>query len=174
MKKLCIKVFVFSLISLFISQTAHSEYSISREYSNEYYKIDVEYEVVSEKVDPATFTGWNYYHKVCVGCHDVGGTGTEIAPDLTERIKRLTPDQFNLKVLHQTTVKFTLDDWMKMEDSMYEELMKQWQRDKGELATMPKWRNNPAVRDNVDNIYRYLKARSDGVLGPDKPGIIKD
>ena len=174
MKKLPIKLYLLSSLCLLISLAVRAEYNISREYSTEYYKVEAEYEVVSEKVDPATFTGWNLYHKVCVGCHDVGGTGTDMAPDLTERIKRLTPDQFNLKVLHQTTVKFTLDDWMRMEDSMYAELMKQWQREKGELATMPKWRNNPAVRDNVDNIYRYLKARSDGVLGPDKPGIIKD
>ncbi len=33
---------------------------------------------------------------------------------------------------------------------------------------MPPWSTNKLVMDNLDNIYAYLKARSDGVLGEGK------
>jgi hypothetical protein len=32
---------------------------------------------------------------------------------------------------------------------------------------MKPFKNNKRVIDNLDNIYAYLKARSDGVLGPE-------
>ena len=114
------------------------------------------------------------YHNTCVGCHGVGGVGSEIAPDLTERVKILSSEQFRLKVLHTTIVRFTADDWRNMEDAMFEEIVKQQQRDKGELATMPRWEYNPTVKEYVQNIYRYLKARADGVIGPGKPGLLKE
>lgn len=34
---------------------------------------------------------------------------------------------------------------------------------------MPPWKNNKLVMGNIDKIYAYLKARSDGVLGEGKP-----
>jgi mono/diheme cytochrome c family protein len=34
---------------------------------------------------------------------------------------------------------------------------------------MPPWITNKKVIDNIDKIYAYLKARSDGVLGEGKP-----
>lgn len=57
---------------------------------------------------------------------------------------------------------------------MFEEILKQEQRDRGELANMPPWDNNPVIKENVHNIYRYLKARSDNVIGPNKPGLLKE
>ena len=37
---------------------------------------------------------------------------------------------------------------------------------KGNPGTpMPPFKNNKRVMDNLDNIYAYVKARSDGVLG---------
>lgn len=132
------------------------------------------YRVIDNNVDPATFTGWRVYHNVCVECHGVGGSGTGVAPDLTQSIKQLTPAEFRIKVLHTYAVRYTLDDWRTMEQAMYEEIVKQEQRDRGMLETMPRWQYNPAVRGNIQNIYRYLKARSDGVIDQQKPGILKD
>jgi len=34
---------------------------------------------------------------------------------------------------------------------------------------MPPWKNNKKVVDNLDKLYAYVKARSDGALGEDKP-----
>lgn len=76
--------------------------------------------------------------------------------------------------MHTTIVRFTGDDWRNMEQALFEEITKQERRDTGELATMPRWKHNPAVKAHVYNIYRYLKARADGVIGADKPGILKE
>jgi mono/diheme cytochrome c family protein len=124
------------------------------------------YRVLDGKVDSATFVGWSVFHHACVGCHGVGGVGSEIAPDLTESIIQLSPEEFRIKVLHQYAIKF--------EQAMFEEIQKQELRDRGELATMPHWENNPIIKENVQNIYRYLKARSDGAIGPGKPKILKE
>lgn len=134
----------------------------------EYYKVQ------DGNVDPATFMGYNVYHSVCVGCHGVGGTGTESVPNLAENIKQFSPSEFQIKVLHKYAVQFSTDHWKIMEESMLKEVLKQQQRDQGELADMPRWEKNPVVRENVQNIYRYLQARSDGVIGEDKPGLLKD
>ncbi len=126
------------------------------------------------KVDAATFIGYTTYNSVCISCHGVGAVGTDVAPDLTtESMDRLSPEQFRLKVMHRTTVKFTTDDWLNMEESMFMEIAKQESRKKGELETMPRWQHNPTVTRNVNNIYRYLKARAANAIGPGKPGLLK-
>ena len=125
------------------------------------------------KVDPATFVGWSAYNHACVGCHGVGAVGTEAGADLTEVADKMSPEQFRLRVLHKNVLRFTSDDWRAMEQSMMEEIIKQEKRDSGELADMPRWEYNQFVQVHVNNIYRYLKARADGAIGPDKPGILK-
>lgn len=132
------------------------------------------YRVVDGKVDPDTLIGYNVFHQVCVGCHGVGGVGMEPNPDLTRSMERLSAELFRIKVLHKFAVRFSTDDWKDMEQSMLEEIRKQEKRDRGELITMPHWENNPMVTNNVYRVYRYLKARADGVIGPDKPGLLKD
>ena len=132
------------------------------------------YKAKDGNVDPATFIGWSAFHNTCVSCHGVGATGTEAGPDLTEITDRLSPAQFRLRVLHRKVLRFTSDDWRAMEQALYEEIIKQEKRDQGELAKMPRWEYNPVVTEYVDNIYRYLKARADGAIGPDKPGILKE
>ncbi|MBL1141558.1 MAG: hypothetical protein HND53_05940 [Proteobacteria bacterium] len=132
------------------------------------------FQVEDGNVDPETFIGYTTYHSVCVSCHGVGAVGTEVAPDLTtEMMDSLTLEQFRLKVMHRTIVKFTTDDWLNMEESMFNEIAKQESRDKGTLETMPRWQHNPLVMKNIDNIYRYLRARAANAIGPDKPGILK-
>lgn len=72
----------------------------------------------------------------------------------------LTLKQFRLKVMHRKIVRFTNDDWLALEDSMFEEIQKQESRDKGEMQTMPRWMYNPIVKKNISSIYRYLRAGS--------------
>jgi cbb3-type cytochrome c oxidase subunit III len=157
-----LKIITHMFLLILISQTAsadnHSEY----------------YQAKDGKVDAATFIGWSTYHSVCVSCHGVGAVGSETAPDLTEIADRLSPEQFRLKVMHRTIVKFTTDDWLNMEESMYKEIAKQESRDKGALENMPRWKHNPMVSRNVTNVYRYLKARADNAIGPKKPGVLKE
>ena len=159
MRYLKIILSLFLLISL-------SQIALARD-NSEYYQAK------DGKVDSATFIGWTTYHSVCVSCHGVGAVGNETSPDLTEVADKLSPEQFRMKVMHRTIVKFTADDWMSMEENMFKEIAKQERRDLGELETMPRWKHNPNVTNNVSNIYRYLKARADNAIGTDKPGLLK-
>jgi hypothetical protein len=34
---------------------------------------------------------------------------------------------------------------------------------------MPSWNANVQVMENIDQLYAYLKARSDGAIGVEKP-----
>lgn len=160
------KALAGTFLSLAVIQLTHANGEPEPE--SGYYKVE------DGKVDPATFIGWSNYHNACVGCHGVGGVGTEVAPDLTESVNRLSPAEFRIKVLHQYAIRFTQDDWRDMEEAMFEEILKQEQRDAGELENMPRWENNPVVKENVHNIYRYLKARADGAIGPDRPEVMKE
>jgi len=156
-----LKFFTQILLFAFLSQTALADDG------SEYYQAE------DGKVDAATFIGWSTFHSVCVSCHGVGAVGSEVAPDLTEMIARYSPEQFRLKVMHTTIVRFTTDDWLNMEESMYKEIAKQEHRNKGELEKMPRWKYNPNVTRNITNIHRYLRARADNAIGPGKPGILR-
>jgi cbb3-type cytochrome c oxidase subunit III len=162
-----IKPILHLLLLVSINQIA-----FANEHGHQDVKTDL-YQVSHGKVDAATFIGWSMYHNACVNCHGVGGVGSDIAPDLTEIADRLSPEQFRLKVMHNTIIRFTGDDWRNMEQALFEEIAKQEKRDAGELETMPRWKHNPAVTANIKNIYRYLKARADGVIGTKKPGLLK-
>ena len=155
-------------ILLIITQTVFADNESSQKYETEYYRAE------NGKIDPDTFLGYNVYHHVCVACHGVGGVGTDLTPDLTESLDYLSPVQFEIKVLHKFAIIFSTDDWLNMEQAMFEEIVKRKQQEQSEMVDMPRWEYNPMVSRNVQNIYRYLKARSDGVIGTDKPGLLKD
>ena len=137
-------------------------------------RIDTEYYSVSgNSVDADTFRGYSSYHQACVSCHGVGGEGSPGMPSLLKTVEGMSMATFEVKVLHRVAVRFSTDDWHNLEEAMFKEILKQQKRDSNELASMPKWENNPMVSENVQNIYRYLKARADGVLNEEKPGILK-
>ena len=58
-----------------------------------------EYRIVAGRVDRGTYLGWRVFHSVCFGCHGSGGTGTDLAPNLVERVRTMTPRDFANKVL---------------------------------------------------------------------------
>jgi Cytochrome C oxidase, cbb3-type, subunit III len=163
-----IKPVLETVILLFVTQMIFAADETSRQFETEYYRVE------NGKIDPDTFLGYNIYHHVCVGCHGVGGVGTDLTPNLTKSLAHLSPAQFEIKVLHKFAIKFSTDDWMNMEQAMFEEIIKRKQQEQGEMMDMPRWEHNPIVSRNVEKIYRYLKARSDGVIGVDKPGLLKD
>jgi mono/diheme cytochrome c family protein len=166
--RLCLLSFLKGLMLIFFAQAAVADQDSATESSTEFYRV------TGNSVDANTFVGYNVYHQVCVRCHGVGGEGSDFAPNLIDSIEYLSPVQFKIKVLHRFAVKFSNEDRVGMEQAMFEEIRKQNQRDEGALANMPRWENNPMVSENIQNIYRYLKARADGVIGADKPDLLKD
>ena len=87
------------------------------------------------KVDANTMKGFRAWRSAaCDRCHGPNQEGM-VGPSLINSLKTLTKDQF------VTTVK-------------------NGRLDKG----MPSFGSNPAVTDNIDQLYAYLKGRSDGAI----------
>jgi len=128
------------------------------------------YQVIDGKVDQATYIGWRVFHSACYGCHGVDATGTSVAPNLVERISDIKAEEFVDKVLERYRIVMPAsdvrgDDSTAIRQAFLEQVLKY---ERGELI-MPTWRKDPNVRPHVLDIYGYLKARSDGELGPGRP-----
>lgn len=98
------------------------------------------------KVDIHTYKGFLYYGDECHRCHGPGGEGSSYAPALVNSLKTMTKEQFEETVINGKKEVNTAND-----------------------RVMPAFGLNPDVAENLDNIYSYLKARSDGVLGRGHP-----
>ena len=136
------------------------------------------YHVIGNEVDGNTFLGWRQYEHSCIGCHGPGGSGSDIAPDLTVSLSRLSPAEFETKVLHRYMIAIPGDEIndssrTAVREAILAEISKQELRDQGEPA-MPQWKNNPAVLERVKNLYSYLKARADGVIGTERLELLKE
>jgi mono/diheme cytochrome c family protein len=97
------------------------------------------YRVIDGRIDPDTVEGWKVYRGIgtCATCHGPVGQGG-VGPPLIESLKE--------KISRETFAEVVAN---------------------GRSGTMMKpFRTNKSVMDKLDNIYAYLKARADGVLGP--------
>ena len=98
------------------------------------------------KVDMTTYKGYLYYGDQCMRCHGPDGAGSSYAPNLTQ----------SLKVMSKEQVENTIINGRKHVDSSNDKVM-------------PAFGTNEDVVENMDNIYAYLLARSDGALGRGHP-----
>lgn len=98
------------------------------------------------RVDKGTYNGYRRYGEACLRCHGPDGLGSSYAPDLTDSLKRLSKEQFEEVVINgRQNVSASSD------------------------KVMPAFGTNEDVVDYLDDIYAYLKARSDGALGRGRP-----
>ena len=97
-------------------------------------------------VDWYTFSGFRRYHSECHVCHGPDGEGSTYAPGLLDPVKRLGYAQFLAIVAGG---------------------MEEIRTDK--QSKMPALGDNANVMCYIDDIYIYLKARSDGVLPRGRP-----
>ena len=101
---------------------------------------DKPYQIINGNIDNNTLEGWKTYNGGgCGGCHGRGGSGG-VASNLAASpiIKNDDRDKFKDYVTN------------------------------GYPGTLMKpHKNDGRVMDNLDNLYNYLKARVDGVLGPE-------
>ena len=89
------------------------------------------------KVDTRTLNGWRTWRALaCERCHGAAQEGM-VGPSLVNSLKTLTKDQFK-----ETVLKGRID--------------------KG----MPNFDGSKMVVENIDNLYAYLKGRSDGAIQP--------
>ncbi len=109
------------------------------------------YVVKDGKVDKGTFNGWRRYTESCLRCHGPDGAGSSYAPVLLESLKSMSEDDFNEVVVNgRVDVK------------------------PGKQSVMPAFGTVEDVVLYLHDIYAYLKARSDGVLGRGRPPRIGD
>lgn len=136
------------------------------------------YLVIDGKVDRATYTGWQLFSENCAQCHGPGAIGTGVAPDLTERVSRLTLDQFRIRVLHRYFLTVPLNEAISEGSPALGEIMLEAVQARAErqvpATDMPLWRHNPDVRNHIADLYAYLAARADGVIGPGIPELLPE
>ena len=139
--------------------------------------IPGDYRIIDGKVDRGTYNGWRVFHTACFSCHGVGGVGTDVAPNLVDRVKDMTPRAFASRVLTSyrivaPTNGSNSDDAEALRQAMLEDIMRR-QRGAGSEVRMPAWESDPEVSPHVLDLLAYLSARADG-LGPGKPERIAD
>ena len=106
-----------------------------------------EYVVQDGKVDKATFNGYRRFHGTCHACHGQDAMGGSFAPSLVESLKTLDYEEFKKVIMEGRQVTNA----------------------SGGVNAMPSFANDKNITKHLDDIYRYIAARSDGVLGGGRP-----
>lgn len=106
-----------------------------------------EYVVEEGKVDKGTYNGYRRFHGTCHACHGQDAMGSSFAPSLIDSLQGLSYEEFKATVLEG----------------------RQSQSAAGGVNAMPAFANDKNVTKHLDDIYRYLSARADGVLDPGRP-----
>jgi len=106
-----------------------------------------QYVVMDGQVDKATFNGYRRYHGTCHACHGQDAMGGSFAPALTESLKTVD---------YETFVKTVMEG-------------RQATTATGAVSAMPAFSEDPNVTKHLDDIYRYLSARAEGVLPAGRP-----
>jgi mono/diheme cytochrome c family protein len=103
------------------------------------------YVVKDGKIDKAGFNGWRRYTESCLRCHGPDGAGSSYGPSLVDSLKEMSEEDFKEVVMNGrvSTVRAN--------------------------SVMPPFGMVEDVALYIDDIYAYLKARSDGVLARGRP-----
>ena len=109
------------------------------------------YTVENGKVDKKTYNGWRRYTESCLRCHGPDGAGSSYAPSLVDSAKIMSQDQFNEIVVNGRT-----------------------NVNAANQNVMPPFGTVEDVVTYLDDIWAYLKARADGVVGRGRPPRIGD
>lgn len=108
------------------------------------------YNIKDGKVDWYTFIGYEMYGANCLACHGPDALGSSYAPSLVDSLKALTTDQvLGTIVAGKSNV------------SASQELV------------MPAFGVNKNVMCYLQPIYVYLRARSDGAWGRERPSDVE-
>jgi mono/diheme cytochrome c family protein len=94
------------------------------------------------QVDRGTYVGWRTFHGICHTCHAQDALGSTFAPDLLERMRQIDKAEFMKSLAEGYT---------------------------GQVGVMPPWSQDPNVSKYFEELWSYLKARSDGALLPGRP-----
>jgi mono/diheme cytochrome c family protein len=106
---------------------------------------DKPYVVKDGKIDRAGFNGWRRYTESCLRCHGPDGSGSSYGPSMVDSLKEMSEEDFKEVVINGrvSTVRPN--------------------------SVMPPFGMVEDVALYIDDIYAYLKARSDGVVARGRP-----
>jgi methanol metabolism-related c-type cytochrome len=104
------------------------------------------YTIQDGRVDKNTFNGYRRYGESCLRCHGPDGAGSSYAPDLTQSLQSMTKDQFDETVINGRK-----------------------NVNQANENVMPAFGTTEDVVDYLDDIYAYLKGRSDGKIPRGRP-----
>jgi mono/diheme cytochrome c family protein len=104
------------------------------------------YKVENGRADEHTFRGYLFYGENCLRCHGPDGSGSSYAPSLVDSLKTNSKQQFDEVVING-------------------------RKNVSQAAAnvMPAFGTVADVVLHLNDIYAYLKARSDGVVGRGRP-----
>ena len=119
------------------------------------------YRIVGGKVDFGTYNGYRRYHNSCHRCHGPDAVGSSFAPSLMESLRELDEEQF-LNIVVNGRIDGRIGNSKDNTQSRSSSAA-------GEKNVMPSFGLDPNVMEYLDDLYGYIKARSDGVLGPGRP-----
>jgi len=134
------------LLSIFLITADRSQAQDSSS-STDAAAADKPYKIAPDgTVDWATFSGFRRFNSECYVCHGPDGVGSTFAPALVDSLKTMSYEKFIDTVVNGKTEVNTAVQ-----------------------KKMPSFGTNPNVMCYLDDIYAYLKARSDGALGRGRP-----
>jgi methanol metabolism-related c-type cytochrome len=99
-------------------------------------------------VDWYTFSGFRRYHSECHVCHGPDGLGSSYAPNLVESLQTMSYEDFQTVVING--------------------------KQSSANSVMPAFGTNKNVFCYLDDIYVYLKARSDDAVPRGRPAKRED
>jgi mono/diheme cytochrome c family protein len=102
------------------------------------------YQIVNGKVDARTYNGYRRYHAGCSHCHGQDGLGSTFAPSLIGSLPSV---------------------------ESFRRIVRDGQSNG--VAVMKGFGDDPNVIPYIDDIYAYLQARADGVLGRGRPNKLE-
>ena len=106
------------------------------------YADETRYTVTNgNELDAASYNGFKLYRNWCARCHGTYGQGM-VGPNLADSLKLISEEEYYNTVENGKT---------------------------GTIGSMPAWKANVEVMENSKQIYAYLKARSDGAIGVERP-----
>ncbi len=118
--------------------------SASADYREFTFSAETPYYLEDGKVDFGTYNGFRRYHSDCHVCHGPAGLGSSYAPALMVSLESISFHEF-VDVIVRGKVGIN-------------------------NSIMPGFAGNMNVLPYMNDLYAYLKARSDGVVGPTRPG----
>jgi methanol metabolism-related c-type cytochrome len=104
------------------------------------------YRIVGGKVDFGTYNGFRRYHNSCHVCHGPDGLGSSFGPALVDTLKAMSKDDFVAVIIQGRESNVG-----------------------GVQRVMPSFGTDENVALYLDDLYAYVKARSDGAIGRGRP-----